>query len=159
QPALVHPLTRVPLATLLQTHAADGQARGPDARLGILIEVAKSLPASDDVDALLGKILDLAFQILDADRGAVLLVDDATGLLSAKVEKTARGAPVEGPIHSQTIVEHVLRESVAALFADTIGDGRLAAAESIAAQSIRASLCAPLKPRDTVIGVLYVDNV
>ena len=41
---------------------------------------------------------------------------------------------------------------------DAAIDPRLDAAASVVVQSIRASMCAPLKPRGDVIGVLYVDN-
>ena len=132
------------------------RARG---QLRILIEVAKLLPVSDDPDALLQRILDLCFQILDVDRGAIRLVDDRTGRPEPRVVKTAPGVPVTGPIYSQNIVDYVLRHSVGALFTDAVSDPRLGAAESLVAQSIRASMCVPLRPRDEVVGVLYVDNL
>jgi two-component system NtrC family sensor kinase len=52
-----------------------------------------------------------------------------------------------------------MRKSVAALFADAVCDPRLDAAESVAVQSIRASMCVPLKPKDAIVGVLYVDHL
>ena len=73
--------------------------------------------------------------------------------------KTAPGVPDAGPIYSQNIVDYVLRHSVAALFTDAVSDPRLDAAQSLVAQSIRASMCVPLRPGDEVIGVLYVDNL
>src|SRR6185437_5805477 len=48
--------------------------------------------------------------------------------------------------------------SVGALFTDAGTDPRLDSARSVALQSIRASMCVPLKPKDAVIGVLYVDS-
>ncbi len=134
-------------------------------RLRILIEVAKLLPVSEDDDALLQRILDLCFQILDVDRGALLLIDEKTGRPEPRVVKTASGvqdaAGVKSsrPIYSQNIVDYVLRYSVAAIFTDAATDPRLDSVDSVVAQSICASMCAPLKPRDDVIGVLYVDNL
>ena len=52
----------------------------------------------------------------------------------------------------------MLEHSAAGLFTDAALDPRLDAADSVMLKEIRASMCAPLKPRGDVIGVLYVDN-
>ncbi|RKH11150.1 FHA domain-containing protein [Corallococcus sp. CA047B] len=167
RPQLTRALTRVPLKTLVQavpgpeqsaSEAASAATRARE-RLRILQEVAKLLSVTDDFDTLLGKVLDLAFQILHVDRGVILLLDEQSGKLEPRVSKTAEGTPVRGPIFSQNIVDFVLRRSVAALFSDAVNDPRLDAADSIIISSIRASMCVPLKPRDEVLGVLYVDNL
>ncbi len=165
RPQLVQALTRVPPEKLvLPTSAvpprtpAAAIAQAQD-RMRILLEVAKLLPAANDIDTLLGKILDLVFQLLQADRGAILLVNKVTGQLEPRVARTAAGPPAQGPIYSQNIVDYVFQRSVAAIFADAVTDPRLSAAESIIAQSIHASICVPLKPKDEVVGVLYVDNI
>ncbi|NBD09299.1 FHA domain-containing protein [Corallococcus silvisoli] len=167
RPQLTRALTRVPLKTLVQ--AVSGQepsaeeaasaARRARERMRLLQEVAKLLSVTDDLDALPGRVLDLAFQILPVDRGVILLLDEGSGKLEPRVSKTAEGAAVRGPIFSQNIVDFVLRRSVAALFSDAVNDPRLGAADSVIFSSIRASMCVPLKPRDEVLGVLYVDNV
>jgi len=165
RPQLVQALTRLPLEKLvLPTSKAEpltpatavAQAQY---RMRILLEVAKLLPAANDIDTLLGKILDLIFQLLHADRGAILLVNEETGQLEPRVVKTAESTSAAGPIYSQNIVDYVFQNSVAALFADAVSDPRLAEAKSVIAQSIRGSICVPLKPKDEVLGVLYVDNI
>lgn len=165
RPQLVQELTRLPLeklvlpsskGLLITPATAIAQAQY---RMRILLEVAKLLPAANDIDTLLGKILDLAFQLLHADRGAILLVNEVTCQLEPRVVKMANGSTPKGPIYSQNIVDYVFQHSVAALFADAVSDPRLAQAESIIAQSIHASICVPLKPKDEVLGVLYVDNI
>jgi len=156
--ALLHgPITRLAgergPGEKLSTSAARTQGR-----LRTLIEVSKLLPVSDDLDSLLRKILDLVFQILEVDRGVILLVDSKTGKLEPRVVKTSLPTPEGELIYSRHIVDYVLRKSVAALFTDAVSDPRLGAARSVVIQSIRASMCVPLKPKDDVIGVLYVDN-
>ena len=159
RPRVVRPLTRIPIAQLTREPAeGNGPASAQD-RVRILLEVAKLLSGREEVDALLGRILDLAFQMLDVDRGAVLLVNDDTGQLEPRVTKQKRAAREGGPIFSQRIIDYVVENSVAAIFADAAIDPRLDAAQSVIFQSIRASMCVPLKPRDEVIGVLYLDNL
>ncbi|XXY46123.1 ATP-binding protein [Sorangium sp. So ce269] len=160
RPQAIRPLTRTSIDKLVGESEPGGAGGGASAaaRLQILIEVAKLLPVSDDIDTLLHRILALICQILNVDRGAILLVNETTGRLERRAVKTSLPLPVEEPIFSQNIVDYVLRRSVAALFADAVLDPRLDSARSVVAQSIRASMCVPLKPKDDVIGVLYVDN-
>ncbi|WP_437953703.1 ATP-binding protein [Sorangium sp. So ce296] len=161
RPQAIRPLTHTSIGKLVGETKPGRGGGGPsaEARLQILIEVTKLLPVSDDIDTLLHKILDLIFQILDVDRGVILLINEATGRLDRRAVKTSQPLPDDEPIFSQNIVDYVLRKSVAALFADAVLDPRLGAARSVVAQSIRASMCVPLKPKDDTIGVLYVDNL
>src|SRR5262249_42116800 len=84
QPQATRALLRGPLGKLSK-EPAPGEVREPSARiqgrLRTLIEVTKLLPVSDDLDALLRRILELLFQILDVDRAVVLLLDEETGEL------------------------------------------------------------------------------
>jgi adenylate cyclase len=144
------PLRR-PLDQLLgdksETAAAD--------KLQILLRVSELLSSPAPIDEVLARILDLVFEILDVDRGVILMLDEA-GVPVPRVSKTRPGVDAK---HSRQIVSYVLERGVAALFADTKSDPRLAEGGSIVAQSICASMCAPLKPRDRMLGVLYVDNL
>jgi len=128
-------------------------------KLQVLLKVSQLLSSPGPIESLLERILHLTFQILEVDRAAVLLVDPASGQLRSRVAQTATGEQPTGPFYSQHIVDYVRTHSVAALFADAQVDPRLGTADSVMLQSIRASMCAPLKPRDQVLGVLYVDNV
>ncbi|WP_224362315.1 FHA domain-containing protein [Hyalangium versicolor] len=167
RPHAIRELTSISLEKLLQSseRRATVQADPSNAvahlhgKLRILLEMAKLLSLTDEVDILLGKILDMVFQLLSADRCAILLLNEETGLIEPRVTRTAQGAPAQQPIYSQNIVDYVMQRSVAVLFSDAAHDPRLDAAHSIIFQSIRASMCVPLKPKDQVIGVLYVDNL
>jgi adenylate cyclase len=128
-------------------------------KLEILLKVSQLLSSPRDVDSLLREVLDLIFLIMDIDRAAVLMVDGASGELVPRVVKSSRPGPVPDRFYSAHIVEFVKERGVAALFADAQLDPRLGQARSIISQSIFSSMCAPLKPRDKLLGVLYVDNL
>jgi len=150
-------LTRLSMRDLLET-----PMRGPRAaeeRLRILLKVSQVLASPGQIDDVLERVLDLALEILDIDRAAILMADPATGGLVPRVIKTRPGISSTGPIYSQHIVNYVRDNEVAALFGDAQSDPRLAPAHSVLHQSICGSMCAPLKPRDRVLGVLYVDNL
>ncbi|MGD2113509.1 MAG: adenylate/guanylate cyclase domain-containing protein [Acidobacteriota bacterium] len=150
-------LTRLSMQDLLDT-----PFRRPGAaeeRLRILLKVSQLLASPAPIDDLLERVLDLALEILDIDRAAILMTDPEDGGLVPRVIKTRDGVSAAGTIYSQHIVNYVRENEVAALFGDAQADPRLAPARSVLHQSICASMCAPLKPRDQVVGVLYVDNL
>lgn len=150
------------LLRLSMAELAKARTTGPsgaEQRLQILLKVSQILHAPEGIDRLLETVLDLAFQILDLDRASVLLVDPNDGSLAPRATKH-RGVAVPGePQHSKNIVDWVRQQGVAALFSDTQADPRLLESNSVMLQSIKTSMCAPLKPDDEIIGVLYVDNL
>lgn len=127
-------------------------------KLQVLLKVSQILSSPGSIEVLLERILELVFQIVEVDRAAVLLVEPSTGQLRPRVARAARGELPPGPFYSQHIAEYVRTHSVAALFSDAQWDLRLHDATSVVMQSIQSSMCAPLKPRDEVLGVLYMDN-
>ncbi len=142
----------------LRGSTSDERARE---KLQILLKVSEMLSLPASIDELLGSILDLAFQILDIDRGTVLMLD-GDGRPEPRVSRSRVGRSHDSNDNfSRQIVDYVLREGQSALFADASADPRIEGAGSIMHQSIFASLCAPLKPRDdrAPFGVLYVDNL
>ena len=144
--------------TILKLREDDTQQRAVD-KLKILLEVSKQLSSPEDPEHLQGKIIDLLFEIMSVDRGAILLVNDETGELELKAVRARAGIKAEGEqFYSKTITNSVLERGEAILTVDARRDDRLNS-ESVLFQSIHASACVPLKPREKAIGVLYVDNL
>lgn len=129
-------------------------------KLQILLKVSEVLSSPAPLDEVLGRVLDLALRILDIDRGTVVLSEGGQLRTAARRVRAERGGEgADGGGFSQSVVHWVLGRGVAALFGDTASDPRLAGAQSILRQSIHASMCAPLRARDRLLGVLYVDNL
>jgi adenylate cyclase len=133
------------------------------ARLSILLEVSELLSSPAPLDEVLAKILDLAFEILEIDRATLLLCDGRGSAPEPRVWRTGpKAAAVEvaaEAVYSRQIVSYVMDQGVSALFSDTRCDPRLSEGASIVQQSICASMCAPLKARERLLGALYVDNL
>lgn len=128
-------------------------------KLKILLEVSKQLSSPEEPDRLLEKILDLLFEIINVDRAVILLVNDTTKQLEQRVAKLRSGTSIENQFYSKNITNHVYQNGNAVVTTDACLDQRFHTSESIFVQAIRASMCIPLKPREEVIGVLYVDNL
>ena len=125
-------------------------------KLQLLLEVSKGLGRATDVDALLRKVADYAFQCLEADRCAILFTDDR-GQLSTKISRDRRGADAPQAV-PQSIARMAVDEKVAVL-SDNAGEDQRFTGQSILMQRVRSAMCVPLiGSENKVLGVLYVDN-
>ena len=111
-----------------------------------------------DIDRLLAKILDAAFQLLPADRGVVLLYDEARELKPRCVRTKQAHASQEDVILSTTIIEEVLRDKAAVLSSDASVDSRFQQAHSIIMQGIRSTMGVPLLHGGEVFGIMMLDS-
>jgi len=131
----------------------------PQAKLKILLKVSELLSSPGDLDAVLGRVLQLLFQILDIDRAAILLVDPVSGELTPRVQRSRLPSDGEVAFYSTTVVRYVWARGTPALFADAQDDARLESNKSIVTNSIHGCMCAPLRARSRTLGVVYVDNL
>jgi hypothetical protein len=79
----------------------------------ILIQVAKTLITVDDVEAVLGKVMDLIFEHLPVDRGFLLLEEGGALKLRMSRLKSSNRVTTDGAPYSRTIVDMVVRQKVA----------------------------------------------
>ena len=143
------------------TVAKSETALSPDEKnrqkLSTLLEVSKGLGKATDINSLLDKIVSYAYQILEVDRVAILLVDDA-GELVPKIARDKRGGDTARAI-PQSIARSALNDKVAIL-SDNAGEDTRFGGQSILMQQIRSAICAPLiGSEEKALGILYVDNV
>ncbi len=131
--------------------------RRAEEKLRLLLTVSQYLSSPSSIEKLLPRVFDFLFQILEVDRAALLLVSEETGQLEPCIVRTNRGPAGPDPIYSQQIVDHVFQKGTSVLAGDALIDPRFKKTGSIVANSIRAAMCVPLKARDTLSGVLYVD--
>ncbi len=145
-------------SSVLKLRPQDATQRAVD-KLKILLELSKELSSPEEPDRLLEKILILLLEITTIDRAVILMVDEATGQLERRAVKSRSGIPFDYQFYSKRILNRVCNNGEAILTADACIDHRFSDAESILKHPIHASMCVPLKPREEVIGVLYVDNL
>jgi adenylate cyclase len=125
-------------------------------KLATLLEVSKGLTRAVDVDTILNKIAAYAYQTLEVDRVAILLLDDR-GELVPKIARDKRGGDTPRAV-PQSIALKAVEEKVA-LLSDNAGQDERFGGDSIQMQQVRSAICAPLiGSEDRVLGVLYVDN-
>jgi len=124
----------------------------------LLTEISKTLVSVQPLAQILGRVVDLVFDTVPADRTYLLLRDSNDQPLTARVMRNRDGSVPTNVTLSRTVINIVLRDRVAMLAKDARYDPRLDIAGSIQAMNIRSFMCAPLWNRNEVIGVLYCDN-
>jgi adenylate cyclase len=144
--------------TILNLRPQSPANRAED-KLKILLALSREFSTPQGIEALLKKILDLLFQIMNVDRGVILLTKENQTLLESAAMKFRSGIEEDSTFFSKTIVQYVRDHGSAIVTADALNDDRFQSSESILSQVIHASMCVPLKPRDEIIGLIYVDNL
>lgn len=140
-------------------------------KLRISHELNQSIGIEMDLQVLLQKIMDKAFEIFPADRGVILLRRDHTDtewnidpsadpaeLVPMIVKSRAGDADVDNVRLSQTIINEILEEKQAVLSSDAMMDSRFNKAHSIVLEQIRSTMSVPLLHNDAVLGIVHLDS-
>jgi signal transduction histidine kinase len=137
--------------------AAAGWLRERLLNLSVMYRATQAISHVLDIDALSAQILELVFESIGADRGAIFLKDDAGELVPKAVRWRGAAQPDERMTISQTIVEYVMEKGEGVITTDAPTDKRFSPAQSILDFQIREAICVPIQGRHTTLGVLYAD--
>lgn len=137
----------------------DAALRRDYERLRIGHELAKAVGGELDLDKLLPKILDKAFELVRADRGVLLLMDTSNELVPSYV-KTRDGSSndEDNIVLSKTVTAEVIQNKAAVLSSDATLDDRFSGAHSIIMQGIRSTMTVPLLHSDEILGLMHLDS-
>ena len=139
----------------------DGQSRWlARARSNVQVMYRTSLAVSHtlDIDELLGRVLQLVFEWVEADRGCIMLVDPETKELNTKARRDRRTDDTGSMAISRTILDYVLSNREGVLTSDAQDDDRFASGNSVVRTGVREAICVPLQGRYDIVGVIYVDT-
>jgi signal transduction histidine kinase/pSer/pThr/pTyr-binding forkhead associated (FHA) protein len=125
--------------------------------LSVMYRATQAISHVLDTDTLLPQILEMVFESIGADRGAILLKDEAGKLVPKAVRWRGPADPDERLTISRTIVDHVLEQGQGVITSDAPGDTRFGPAQSIVDYGIREAICVPVQGRHVTLGVLYAD--
>lgn len=125
-----------------------------------LFEISKVINSILEPDLLFEKIMDLAIETTQADRGMVLLLgEDDPGALEIRVARNMEKETIEDAKDiSRSIVEDVYRQNVSVLSSNAGLDERFKNRMSIMKYNIRSIMCVPLRVRGRLIGTVYLDK-
>jgi len=121
--------------------------------LRTLVQVGSVVNSSPTVEDLANQLLASLFEVVPAERGAILL-QESDGRIGPAFAK-ARDGSSAGVQVSRTIVERVLSKSVAMLSNDVLECEDFSGAPSL--QGVRSVLAVPLRIDGRKLGAIYVD--
>jgi signal transduction histidine kinase len=137
--------------------ATAGWLRERLTNLSVMYRATQAISHVLDIDALSAEILELVFESIGADRGAILLKDESDKLTPKAVRWRDTAEPDERMTISQTIVDYVLEKGEGVITTDAPTDKRFSPAQSIVDYQIREAICVPIQGRHTTLGALYAD--
>ncbi|MCD6365894.1 MAG: FHA domain-containing protein [Planctomycetes bacterium] len=124
--------------------------------LRILYDLMADAGSVFNTDMLLRQTLDKVFDVIKADRGYIMLIND-NGELALKAARVGpEKSPKDAPI-SRTIINEVVSKQVGILSNNVTADQRFASGKSVHDMGIRSAICVPIKGRSRVLGVIHVD--
>jgi len=136
----------------------DASLRRDYEKLRASYEVTRAIELGTSITALCSKILQVAFRLVPADRGVVLLHNEQNVLEPVSVRSAEDVDPNQEVVVSKTVLDTVVREKEAVLSHDASADARFQSAQSVIMQGIRSTMCVPLLQGDTVLGVMMLDS-
>ena len=130
------------------------------ARSNLQVMYRTSLAVSHtlDIDELLGRILQLVFEWVEADRGCIMLLDPESRELRTKARRDRKAGDAATMQISRTILDYVLDHHEGVLTSDAQEDDRFASGNSVVRTGVREAICVPMRGRYDTVGLIYVDT-
>lgn len=127
--------------------------------LRALLEISLAINATTRLDDTLQIVMKNAIELLHAERGFIMLLDDS-GKLQSKTAYNLRHEDLGGEkLRISSSIACKVADSGKAIFtSDAQDDDRFAKQASIQELHLRSIMCVPLKLKNNVIGVIYLDN-
>jgi two-component system NtrC family sensor kinase len=168
---IVPPASRVDGSRIVRTMreddsialAAPGEPHGhwlarARSSLQVMYRTALAVSHTLDIDELLGRILQLVFEWVEADRGCIMLLDPESRELVVKARRDRGDRDAGSMAISRTILDYVLGHREGVLTSDAQEDERFASGQSVMRTGVREAICVPMQGRYDTVGVIYVDT-
>lgn len=156
---VIRDVSRITQSLVEVEQAVVDQLKVRESQLGALMKIGRAINSSLGKRRVLEEVMDRLIELMHAERG-FLMLKRPDGTLNFEI---ARGIDrislgEEEFKVSSTIVERVAATGETILTTNAQEDPRFGSQLSVAAFRLRSILCAPLKIKDALIGVIYVDN-
>jgi len=127
-------------------------------RLSAMYEASKHIISDFDLEKRLDLVMDAAIEVLQAERGFLMLKDEETEELEVVVKRKIGGEELDELGLSMSVANEVAETGEPILTTNASVDPKLKSRGSIILHKILSVMCVPLKIEDRVLGVIYLDN-
>lgn len=126
-------------------------------RLEALYRASKLIASEFDLARRLAAVLDTVIEVLDAERGFVLLRHEDTDSLRVSVAR-GMGRELEAGAPSMGVARRATTDGEPVLVNNAESSQEFGACESVIAQNIVSAMCVPMQIEDRIVGSIYVDT-
>ncbi|MDD3803947.1 MAG: sigma 54-interacting transcriptional regulator [bacterium] len=124
-----------------------------------LYQASEVINSIRDYGELLEKIMDIAINTVDAERGFLMISDEKSQEMKVEVARNLRKENIINSKEiSMTSVYNALQSGEAIRTSDAMSDPRFTENQSVALYNLRSIIVVPLKRIDRTIGVIYLDS-
>jgi putative nucleotidyltransferase with HDIG domain len=136
-----------------------GYLEAQQRQVGALIGVGSAINSSLGLKRVLELVMDTLIALMNAERG-FLMLREPNGELKVRIARGIDNVNLDKEAFaiSNTIVRRVVETGESVLTTNAQEDPRFGEQFSVAVYHLLSILCAPLKIKDDLIGVIYVDN-
>lgn len=129
------------------------------ARLRALADTASVINSSLDLSSVLNEVMDTIIRLTGAERGFLMLKDER-GVLQFRIARNVDRESLDSSASqvSRTVLGQVAASGEPIVTTNAQADPRFSAQESVVGYNLRSIVCVPLKFKNTITGVIYVDN-
>ncbi len=112
-----------------------------------------------DTEDLLAKALDLVIELMNAERGAIIVYSEKDGGFEVKVSRGLEPETSKDAIAiSRRVLTDVIQSNSPLIVDNATSNPQFAASESVVTYNILSILCVPLRTSHRLIGTVYLDH-
>lgn len=126
-------------------------------RLDAMYQITRLIASDFDLNSRLAKVLDKAIEVMEAERGFVMLRNEARNTLQVSVAREM-SQDLQASSPSMGIAGKAALDGEPVLMADAGSSNEFGGRDSIIRQRILSAMAVPLKVEDRILGSIYVDT-
>jgi transcriptional regulator with GAF, ATPase, and Fis domain len=126
--------------------------------LSTLLKISTAIGSIRNVESLQWQLLGMIFDVIPAERGAILLVEDAAEEAPSPVAWDRVAGP-DSPVHiNAALTRRVIDEGISVLENESLGLNVPGAPDQQASKTVHSILCVPLNAGGRMLGVIYLHS-
>lgn len=127
-------------------------------RVAMLLETISEVNSSVEVQQVMQSVARRSAQVTGAERAIIMLFDDEN-ILRIELATDSSGKDLGTKVqYSHSVAMRVAREGKGICLIDTANQGDISLGQSILDLKLLTVMCVPLRVKDRMIGLLYVDS-
>ena len=143
----------------LKKEKDEEQAKLKSSDLKALLDISQAINSTLVLDEILQIVMKRAIELLKAERGFLMLLDQEGNLQFKTAHNLVKEALSQDDFKiSMSIANQVAQTGISVYTSDALEDERYSKQKSVVELKLRSIMCVPLKSKEKIIGIVYLDN-